>query len=62
MASCIFNHRMEAYHDGEITGDARLAAEAHLSECSECAAQLAELAAVSEMFATAPQPRCARIS
>jgi hypothetical protein len=46
--------RLSAYLDRELPPDERAAVEAHLSACPECAAFLAELAAVDEAAASLP--------
>jgi hypothetical protein len=46
--------RLSAYLDGELPPQERAAVEGHLAACSECAAFLAELAAVDEAAASLP--------
>jgi hypothetical protein len=46
--------RLSAYLDRELAPDEHAAVEAHLSACPECAAFLAELAAVDEAVASLP--------
>jgi anti-sigma factor RsiW len=67
MEPCEFNHRIEAYHDGELAGDANATreVETHLATCQACAAQLAELRAMSALFASAavaPQMKLSQIA
>jgi anti-sigma factor RsiW len=60
--NCEFSQQLEAYHDGELPVDAHAAMQAHLLSCPACSQQLAELAAMSNLFATAPVPRLSQIS
>jgi hypothetical protein len=54
MSECPFQVRIEAYHDGELAGDDRLAVERHVAACPACAADLAWLRGVSRSFAATP--------
>ena len=60
--NCGFSQQLEAYHDGELSPAAASALEVHLASCPACSQQLAELAAMSNLFATAPVPRLSQIS
>jgi anti-sigma factor RsiW len=62
MSNCSFNPQLDAYHDGELTADARAAFESHLRDCPACSEQLAQLRAMSQMFANAPQLRLSQIA
>lgn len=62
MTDCPFSQQLSAYHDGELDAHARAAFEGHLQQCSACAAQLAQLRALSGLFASAAQPRLSQIS
>jgi anti-sigma factor RsiW len=53
MADCTFEQQIEAYHDGELPAEPRLAVERHLAVCQACTARLAELVAMSQWFAVA---------
>ena len=46
--------RLSAYLDGELAPAERAKVAAHLGACAECAARLAELAAVDEAAAALP--------
>lgn len=58
---CTFEQQIQAYHDGELTAEQRAAAERHLAECRVCADRLAELEAMSRLFADAAAPRLSQI-
>jgi anti-sigma factor RsiW len=53
MADCPFQLRLDAYHDGELDAAERARVEAHLSTCATCAAELAEMRALSARIGTA---------
>ena len=56
MIDCDHRVRLDAYHDGELSPAERAGVEAHLRDCPSCAAELAEIRAVSAAFArTAPR-------
>jgi anti-sigma factor RsiW len=61
MTACPFSKQLEAYHDGELDPLLRQALERHLSECSECAAELAQLQGMSRMFAALPPVHLSQI-
>src|SRR5262249_11419393 len=48
--------QIHAYHDGDLSPEARKALEKHLELCAECRELLAELQNLSQMFATVPLP------
>src|SRR5438067_1659082 len=52
--SCENTRQVHAYHDGELTLSERAAVEAHLRDCGECAALLADLKRMSQFVAAAP--------
>src|SRR5689334_6851742 len=54
--SCDRAAQVHAYHDRQLGPAAREALELHLESCSECAALLGELRAISRMIADAPLP------
>jgi anti-sigma factor RsiW len=62
MSSCEYTNRIEAYHDGEVVGDARAAIEAHLLSCNGCSAELARLDALSSLLAKSIQPKLSQMS
>jgi anti-sigma factor RsiW len=62
MSVCPENNRLSAYHDGELDAPARVAVEAHLTQCPACAEELAEMAAMSNLFATAQRPHLSQIA
>ena len=62
MSDCPFSQQLGAYHDGELDAQGRAAVERHLQQCSVCAAELAQLRALSGLFASAQQPRLSQIS
>jgi anti-sigma factor RsiW len=53
MIECAFQLRLDAYHDGELDAAERARVEAHLSACSTCAAELAEMRALSARIGAA---------
>jgi len=54
MNECPFQVRIEAYHDGELNADERLAVERHVATCPGCAADLAWMRGVSRTLVTTP--------
>ena len=54
--SCDREAEVHAYHDRQLGPAAREAFELHLESCSECAALLGELRAISQAIADAPLP------
>jgi anti-sigma factor RsiW len=59
---CEFESKISAYHDGELAASERAAIEAHLATCADCQISLAQLRAMSNLFATSEQPRLSQIS
>ena len=57
--SCDRAAQVHAYHDRQLGPAAREAFEPHLESCSECAALLGELRAISKAIADAPLPMVA---
>ena len=51
MADCENRVRLDAYHDGELSPAERSDVEAHLRDCSSCAAELAAIRRMSGAFA-----------
>jgi|SRR5438067_53649 len=51
---CDQTAQVHLYHDGELPAEQREALEAHLCQCTECAALLSELRSLSRLFAAAP--------
>jgi anti-sigma factor RsiW len=62
MASCGFENKIAAYHDGELDAAQRANVEMHLGQCEDCRRALSELRAMSGLFATSEQPRLSQIS
>jgi anti-sigma factor RsiW len=52
--SCNTSAQIQAFYDGELPADAAASVEAHLRECAECAALLADLRSMSNLLATVP--------
>src|SRR5436190_14924282 len=52
--SCDQTAQVHAYHDGELPRQQRDAVEAHVKQCADCAALLAELRQMSRLIAAAP--------
>lgn len=52
--SCERSAQVHAYHDDALAGSARVAIEAHLQECADCRALLADLRGLSNLIAAAP--------
>lgn len=52
--------RLSAFHDGELTIREQIAVEAHLRECSACAAEAAQLQAVGDALRTVLVPDARR--
>lgn len=61
---CEFNDhsKLESYHDRQLDAAGRDAVERHLAGCGDCAAELAELQNISQMFAEIPTPRLSQIA
>lgn len=56
MPSCEYNHKISAYHDGELPTEERRDLKEHIQECSSCAQELQELRSLSRFFAAAEMP------
>jgi anti-sigma factor RsiW len=54
--SCEHEAQVQAYHDGELSPQARASVEAHLRDCADCQSLLDELRAVSRLLKEAPLP------
>jgi anti-sigma factor RsiW len=52
--ACDRAEQVHAYHDRELAPAARVAFEAHLADCAECARSLDDLRAVSRQIKSAP--------
>ena len=52
--SCDRFAQVHAYHDDALAPSDRVAIEAHLDECADCRALLADLRGLSNLFAAAP--------
>jgi len=48
--------RLSAYHDGELSPEARSAVERHVQGCPECLTELERLRELSRQVATVPRP------
>jgi anti-sigma factor RsiW len=59
---CEFSQLLSAYHDGELDSQARENVQRHLSSCPACAAELAGLAEMSQIFASTEQPRLSQFA
>jgi anti-sigma factor RsiW len=62
MATCPFSESLSAYHDDRLDERQRSEIERHLPTCPSCAAELAQLRAISGLFASASQPRLSQIA
>jgi len=62
MAKCLYEQKIEAYHDGELDADGRAQVESHLAQCAACAAHLNQMQAMSQLLASREQPRLSQIS
>jgi anti-sigma factor RsiW len=60
--ACSISNRLSAYHDGELDAVSGLEVERHLSQCPACAAELAELKAMSNWFEESQRPRLSQIA
>lgn len=60
--SCALGDRLTAYHDGELDALARADVERHIRDCPSCRAELAELSAMSGLFAQAERPGLSQIA
>ena len=57
METCPYSPQISAYHDGELTGEARRQLEEHLgSACPACAAELEQWRRLSALVVSAPIP------
>lgn len=62
MIDCAFQNQLDAYFDDELAADARVAFAVHLSGCRQCSQRLADLQAVSELFASVSRPGLSQIA
>jgi anti-sigma factor RsiW len=56
MSECERLSSVGAYHDGQLPPEGRLAMQAHLEHCGQCAAELAALRRLSALLAGQPAP------
>src|SRR3954447_23427655 len=54
--SCEHEAQVQAYHDDELSPQARVDVEAHLRDCADCQSLLEELRTVSRLLSEAPLP------
>jgi anti-sigma factor RsiW len=57
MNDCPHVQRLGAYHDGELSGEARAQIEQHLRQCPACTAELRRLGRLSELLSAATATR-----
>jgi anti-sigma factor RsiW len=63
METCPYSPQISAYHDGELTGDARRQLEEHLgTACPACAAELEQWRHLSALIVAAPIPRLSSVA
>lgn len=55
MDSCSYGSIVDAYHDGELPADERIAFETHLAICPPCRADLAQTRQLAAFIAAAPK-------
>src|SRR5438270_738818 len=53
MSDCQYHQLLDAYHDGELSEEARYEVDRHVASCCLCAAHLAELRRLSGWVQTA---------
>jgi anti-sigma factor RsiW len=53
---CEWNGKLNALHDGELHGDARVAVEAHMAACVECAIEMQRLTRTARFLKAALMP------
>ncbi len=56
MRACERSRRLNAYHDGELSGEECAVLEKHLRECPSCAQELTRLRRLSGLFAAVEMP------
>jgi anti-sigma factor RsiW len=62
MRNCECSEKIGPYHDGELDSTSMREVEEHLRNCPACAAELADLRAMSQWLAAAPIPRLSQMS
>jgi anti-sigma factor RsiW len=55
MSTCSYGSMVDAYHDGELPAEARIAFEKHLAQCPPCQADLAQTRQLAAFVAAAPK-------
>ena len=60
--SCPHSQLLSAYHDGELPVAQREQMEEHIAECPACSAELAELKAMSNLFAVSPRAQLSQLA
>jgi len=55
MTTCSYGSIVDAYHDGELPADERIAFETHLATCPPCQADLAQTRQLAAIIAAAPK-------
>lgn len=61
MANCNFNDKLQALYDGELSAADAAAFQNHLDTCPPCAAQLAGLQSLSQLFSAVAIPPLSQI-
>jgi anti-sigma factor RsiW len=61
LSKCPTNE-IQSYHDGELDPARREAVASHITGCQPCSLMLAELVAMSNIFASAPLPQLSQMS
>ena len=56
MSVCEHMRQVSAYHDGELSSEARSRVEAHLAQCAACSRELQELRALSRLLSDSRMP------
>jgi hypothetical protein len=57
MTQCVFHPQINAYHDGELDGQAATRFADHLGNCTACSEDLASLENISGLFGDLPETR-----
>jgi anti-sigma factor RsiW len=57
MNECRQAERLGAYHDGELSAEARAEVERHIGQCPACAAELRRLRKLSQLLGAAAPPK-----
>ncbi|HEY8751834.1 MAG TPA: zf-HC2 domain-containing protein [Tepidisphaeraceae bacterium] len=55
MDTCQYENELDAYHDGELSDQRRVAFEQHLAACPLCASELEQMRRLTSLISSAPK-------